>query len=139
MINIKEVIETNTMIQEMNLDVRTITLGINLLDCMSDDITKLCDNIYHKIVMTAKDLVKVGNEIEREYGIPIVNKRISVTPIGLIGASSCKTIDDFVCIAKTLDLAANKVGVNFIGGFSAIVSKGMTKCEELLIRSLPIA
>ena len=139
MININEVIETNAMIEKENLDVRTITLGISLLDCISDDLNTLCDNIYNKITTVAKDLVKCGKEIEREYAIPIVNKRISVTPISLIGASSCKTIDDYVIIAKTLDRAAKEVGVNFLGGFSALPAKGMTKSEELLIRSIPKA
>lgn len=139
MININEVIETNAMIEKENLDVRTITLGISLLDCISDDLNTLCDNIYNKITTVAKDLVKCGKEIEREYAIPIVNKRISVTPISLIGASACKTIDDYVIIAKTLDRAAKEVGVNFLGGFSALPAKGMTKSEELLIRSIPKA
>lgn len=139
MININEVIETNTMIEKENLDVRTITLGISLLDCISDNLDTLCENIYQKITTLAKDLVKVGSEIEKEYAIAIVNKRISVTPISLIGASSAKTIDDYVKIAKTLDRAAKKVGVNFLGGYSALVSKGMTKAEETLIASIPLA
>jgi len=137
MININEVIETNQMIEKENLDVRTITLGISLLDCISDDIDALCSNIYKRITTTAKDLVKVGSEIEREYAIPIVNKRISVTPIALIGASACRSTDDYLLIAKTLDRAAQKVGVNFLGGFSALPAKGMTRSEELLIRSIP--
>ena len=139
MININEVIETNQMIEKENLDVRTITLGISLLDCISDDVNALCRNIYRRITSTAKGLVKTGHEIEREYAIPIVNKRISVTPIALIGASACKTTDDFVQIAKTLDKAAKEVGVNFIGGFSALPAKGMTASEELLIKSIPEA
>ncbi len=139
MININEVIETNQMIEKENLDVRTITLGISLLDCISDNVDKLCENIYNKITSLAKDLVKVGQDIEREYAIPIVNKRISVTPISLIGASSCKSPSDYVKIAKTLDRAAKKVGVNFLGGYSALVSKGMTKSEEMLIKSIPEA
>ena len=139
MININEVIETNAMIEKENLDVRTITLGISLLDCISDDLNTLCDNIYKKITTVARDLVKTGKEIEREYAIPIVNKRISVTPIALVGASACKTIDDYVLIAKTLDRAAKEVGVNFLGGFSALPAKGMTKSEELLIRAIPQA
>ncbi len=139
MVNIHEVIETNEMIEKENLDVRTITLGISLLDCISDDLDTLCDNIYRRITTTAKDLVKTGKEIEREYAIPIVNKRISVTPIALIGASACKKAEDFVLIAKTLDKAAKKVGVNFIGGYSALPAKGMTKAEELLIESIPQA
>ena len=139
MININEVIETNAMIEKENLDVRTITLGISLLDCISDDLNTLCNNIYNKITTVAKDLVKTGKEIEREYAIPIVNKRISVTPIALIGASACKSIDDYVTIAKTLDRAAKEVGVNFLGGFSALPAKGMTKSEALLIKSIPQA
>lgn len=139
MINIFEVEETNKMIEQENLDVRTITLGISLHDCISDDLNKLCDNIYDKITEVAKDLVKTGEEISRELGVPIVNKRISVTPIGLIGAAACKNTDDFVKIAVTLDKAAKAVGVNFIGGYTALAAKGMTKAEELLIRSIPKA
>lgn len=139
MINIFEVNETNKMIEQENLDVRTITLGISLLDCIDSNLEKLNQNIYEKITNTAKDLVKVGNEIEKEYGIPVVNKRISVTPIALIGAAACKTSDDFVTIAKTLDKAAVAVGVNLLGGYSALVSKGMTTADELLIRSIPKA
>ncbi|MCR5451075.1 MAG: PFL family protein [Lachnospiraceae bacterium] len=139
MINIFEVNETNKMVEEQNLDVRTITIGISLFDCMDSDIDKLCDNIYRKITTVAADLVKVGKEIEKEYSIPIVNKRISVTPIAMIGSSACKDTGDYVRIAKTLDDAAKAVGVNFLGGYSAIVSKGMTKSDELLIRSIPEA
>lgn len=139
MINIFEVNETNAMIEKENLDVRTITLGISLIDCMTDDLEKLKSNIYKKITDTARDLVSVGKEIEKEFGIPIVNKRISVTPIGLVGAAAAKSEDDFVEIAKTLDEAAKKVGVNLIGGYSALVSKGMTKAEEMLIKSIPKA
>ena len=139
MININEVIETNNMIEKENLDVRTITLGISLLDCISDDLDVLCRRIHDKITRTARDLVKTGREIEREYAIPIVNKRISVTPIALVGAAACKTTDDYVKIAKTLDSAADEVGVNFLGGFSALPAKGMTRSEELLIRSIPEA
>ena len=97
------------------------------------------DNVYKKITTVAKDLVKTGKDIEREFGIPIVNKRISITPISLIGGNVCKTTEDFVELAKTLDKAAKKVGVNFLGGYSALVSKGMTKADELLIRSIPQA
>lgn len=139
MINSFEVIETNKMIEEQNLDVRTITMGISLIDCITDDLDKLCDNIYKKITTKAANLVSVGQDIEKEYCIPIVNKRISVTPIGLVGASAAKTTDDFVKIAKTLDKAAHEVGVNFLGGYSALVSKAMTPAEELLIRSIPDA
>ena len=139
MINMYEVSETNKMIEHENLDVRTITLGINLLDCVDTDLKKVNENIYHKITTVAKDLVKVGKEIENKYCIPIVNKRISITPISLVGAAACKTPEDYVTIAKTLDDAARAVGVNFIGGYSALVSKGMTKSDELLIRSIPKA
>ena len=139
MINIWEVNETNNMIEHENLDVRTITLGISLLDCVDDDLDTLNKNIYEKITTVAKDLVKVGKEIENKYCIPIVNKRISITPISLVGATACKTPEDYVTIAKTLDNAARAVGVNFIGGYSALVSKGMTKSDELLIRSIPQA
>lgn len=139
MINIFEVNETNKMVEQENLDVRTITMGISLLDCIDSDLNKLNDNIYNKILSKAKNLVKTGNEIEKEIGIPIVNKRISVTPIALIGGAACKSTDDFVSIAKTLDKVAKEVGVNFIGGYSALVSKGMTGAEEMLIRSIPKA
>lgn len=139
MINIFEVKETNEMIEKENLDVRTITMGISLLDCIDSDVDALCDKVYKKITDKARNLVKVGEEISHEFGIPIVNKRISVTPISLIGASACKSIDDYVKIAKTLDKAATDVGVNLLGGFSALVSKGMTPSEELLIRSIPKA
>ncbi len=137
--NIYEVIETNKMIEQENLDVRTITLGISLLDCIDSDLKKLNENIYNKITTVAANLVETGKEIEREFAIPVVNKRISVTPIALIGGAACKTSEDFVTIAKTLDEAAIKTGVNFIGGYSALVSKGMTKADELLIRSIPQA
>ncbi|MGN0354060.1 MAG: PFL family protein [Muricoprocola sp.] len=139
MINIFEVNETNKMISEENLDVRTITLGISLLDCMDADLEVLNQKIYTKITTLAENLVKTGEEIENEYGIPIVNKRISVTPIAMVGAAACKKPEDYVTIAKTLDQAAKKVGVNFIGGYSALVSKGMTKSDEYLIRSIPQA
>ena len=139
MININEVIETNKMIDKENLDVRTITLGISLLDCIDSDLTKLCDNVYKKITTMAKDLVATGEEIGKEFGVPIVNKRISVTPIALIGGSACKTPDDFVKIAQTLDRAAKTVGVNFIGGYTALVSKKMTQADKNLILSIPKA
>ncbi|MCI6020473.1 PFL family protein [[Bacteroides] pectinophilus] len=139
MINVFEVNETNKMIQQENLDVRTITMGISLLDCADSDLNKLNENIYNKITTCAKDLVKTGQEIEKEFGIPIVNKRISITPIAMVGASACHTPEDYVTIAKTLDRAAKTVGVNFLGGYSAVVSKGMTKSDELLIRSIPQA
>ena len=139
MINILEVNETNKMIEQENLDVRTITLGISLLDCIDSNLTNCCNNIYNKITTLAKDLVSTGDEIASEFGIPIVNKRISITPISLIGASCCKTPDDYVTLAHTLDRAAKAVGINFMGGYSAIVSKGMTVSDELLIRSIPRA
>lgn len=139
MINLREVVETNEMIDKENLDVRTITLGISLLDCIDSDLQRLNDRIYHKIYDAARDLVRTGEEISKEFGIPIVNKRISVTPIGLIGGAACKTKEDFVEIAKTLDRVAKDVGVNFIGGYSVLVAKGMTPAEELLIRSIPMA
>lgn len=139
MISINEVIETNKMISDMNLDVRTITMGISLLDCVGTDVDDTCTKIYNKITTYAKDLVSIGQEISRRYGIPIVNKRVSVTPIALVGGSVCKTTGDFVKIAKALDKAADTIGVNFIGGYSALVNKGMTPADELLIRSIPEA
>ena len=139
MVDISEVLETNKMIKEENLDVRTITLGINLMDCCDSDVTKLNEKIYKKITTVGKDLVRVAKEIEKEYGIPIINERVSVTPISIVGASSCKTEKDFVSIAKTLDKAAKDIGVNFIGGYSALVPKGATKADELLIKSIPKA
>ena len=139
MINLYEVQETNKMIEESNLDVRTITMGISLLDCCDTDVDKVCENIYNKITTQAKNLVSTGCEIENEFGIPIVNKRISVTPISLVGGSCCKTADDYVKIAKALDRAALEVGVNFLGGYSALVSKGMTDSDRLLIESIPKA
>lgn len=137
MLNIMEVHETNKMIEQEKLDVRTITMGISLLDCAADSVDEVCENIYNKITTYAKDLVSTGQAIERDFGIPIVNKRITVTPISLVGASSCKSSEDFVKIAHALDRAAKKVGVDLIGGYSALVSKSMTPAEEMLIRSLP--
>ena len=139
MINISEVLETNKMILEENLDVRTITMGVSLLDCAKTTVAETCRCIYEKLTSLAKDLVRTGDEIGREFGVPVINKRISVTPIAIVGASCCRRSADFVRIAKTLDKAAKKLGVNFIGGYSAIVSKGMTKADELLIRSIPDA
>lgn len=139
MININEVIETNEMIEHMNFDVRTITLGISLLDCTDSELERVCDKIYTKITEAAKDLVKTGDEIGKELGVPIVNKRISITPISLVGAAACKSAEDYVTIAKVLDRAAKQVGVNFIGGYSALVSKGMTESDRLLIESIPQA
>ena len=139
MINIFEVNETNKMIEQENLDVRTITMGISLLDCIDPDLDALNQKIYEKITTKARNLVATGDEIATEYGIPVVNKRISVTPIALVGGAACKKPADFVTIARTLDKCAKEVGVNFIGGYSALVSKGMTPAEELLIRSIPQA
>ncbi len=139
MINLYEVTETNKMITEENLDVRTITMGISLLDCIDSNLETLRDNIYRRIYEAAKDLVKTGEDISREFGIPIVNKRISVTPIALVGSAACKGEEEFAALAGTLDRVAKDVGVNFIGGYSALVSKGMTEAEELLIRSIPQA
>ena len=139
MINLYEVTETNNMISKENLDVRTITMGISLLDCIDSDLGKLKEKIYGKIYDAAKDLVKTGEEISREFGIPIVNKRISVTPIALIGGAACRSAEDFASLAGTLDQVAKDVGVNFIGGYSALVSKGITPADELLIRSIPLA
>ena len=139
MINISEVIETNKMIEQENLDVRTITMGINLLDCAATDVDVLCQNIYNKITRLAKNLVKTGEDISKEFGIPIVNKRISITPISLVGGSACKTTDDYVKIAKTLDKCAKELGVNFIGGYSALVQKGFASGDYALIESIPQA
>ena len=139
MINRVEVNETNEMIEKENLDVRTITIGISLLDCIDADLENCKKKIYSKIKQTAKDLVATGNEIEKEFGIPIVNKRISVTPIALIGGACCQKPEDFAQIAVVLDEVAKEVGVNFIGGYSALVSKGMTKADKMLIESIPMA
>ena len=139
MINIFEVNETNKMIEQENLDVRTITMGISLLSCCDRDVDRVCEKVYNRITTLAKNLVPVGQEIEKEYGIPIVNKRISVTPISLIGGAACHTPEDFVKIAKTLDAAAKEVGVNFIGGFGALVHKGFSAGDRRLIESIPRA
>ncbi len=137
MLNQFEIIETIRMIQSENLDVRTITMGISILDCAHPDPKVACDKIKQKIYAHAKDLVKTGEEISEEFGIPIVNKRISVTPISLVAASA-KTLD-YVCFAKALDEAAKDTGVNFIGGFSALVHKGNTISDDKLLRSIPEA
>ena len=139
MISSYEIRETQAMIDHENLDVRTITLGISLLDCIDSNLDRLNENIYNKITNMAKDLVATGDAIGREFGVPIVNKRISITPIGLVGGAACTCPDDYVTIAQTLDKAAKAVGVNFIGGYSALVSKAMTKSDENLIRSIPKA
>ena len=125
MINSFEILETINMIDRENLDIRTITMGISLKDCANPDVDTACRNIYKKITQKAENLVSVGCDIEKQYGIPIINKRISVTPIALIGGAACKSPMDFVRIAETLDEVANKVGVNFIGGYSALVSKDL--------------
>ena len=137
MMDIRQVTETIAMIEEQNFDVRTITMGISLLDCIDPDIEKAAEKVYNKIVTKAKDLVAVGDEIAAELGIPIVNKRVSVTPISIIGAATNAT--DYVPFAKALDRAAKEVGVNFIGGFSALVQKGYQKGDEILINSIPRA
>ena len=139
MININEVIETNRMIEKENLDVRTITVGISLLDCAADTVDEVCSNIKAKIIRVAGKLAETAENIAMEYGIPIVNKRISITPISLVGASACRTPQDYVKIAMALDEAAKAVGVNFLGGYSAVVSKGMTMSDRLLIESIPEA
>ena len=139
MINLFEVSETNKMIEQEQLDVRTITLGISLLDCADNDINRVNEKIYEKITRLGENLVSTGEKISKEYGIPIVNKRVSVTPVSLVGASSCKRPDDFVSIAKTLDRAAAAIGINFLGGYSALVNKGMTEADRLLIESIPEA
>ncbi|MCR4690973.1 MAG: PFL family protein [Lachnospiraceae bacterium] len=139
MISQYEVNETNEMVEKENLDVRTITIGISLLDCIDSDGEKCRKKCYDKICKTAEKQTEVAEYIEKEYGIPIVNKRVSVTPIALVGGASCKTEEDFAAFAKMLDEAGKTVGVNFIGGYSALVSKGMTKADELLIRSIPLA
>ncbi len=137
MINQFEVLETKKMLDEECLDIRTITMGISLLDCIDSSAEKTCDKVYDKITSTAKDLVKTGEDIEKDYGIPIINKRISVTPISLIGGAT--DAKDYVCLAKALDRAAIETGVNFIGGFSALVHKGYNKGDNILINSIPEA
>ena len=139
MINLAEVIETNKMIEQENLDVRTITMGISLLDCADSDLESCCEKIEKKIIALASTLVQTGDDISRQFAIPVVNKRVSVTPISIVGGSCCHTPEDYVRICKSLDKAAKTVGVNFLGGFSAIVSKGMTHSDELLIRAIPEA
>lgn len=135
--DIKNVTETIAMIEEQNFDIRTITMGISLLDCIDPDIDKAAEKIYAKITDKARDLVKVGNEISAELGIPIVNKRVCVTPIAIIGAATNAT--DYVPLAKAMDEAAQKVGIDFIGGFSALVQKGYAKGDKILINSIPAA
>jgi len=133
----KDILETINMIQEENLDIRTITMGISLYDCVSDDVNRACDRIYDKITKNAEHLVETGNSIEKKYGVPVINKRISVTPISLVGGNADP--DGYVKIAKALDRAASETGVNFIGGFSALVQKGVSKNANALIESIPEA
>jgi hypothetical protein len=137
MITSNEIIETINMISQQHLDIRTITMGISIRDCGDPDLKKCCDKIYDKITKKAEKLVKTGEDIEREFGIPIVNKRISVTPIAI--ACECCDTEDYAAFARTLDRAAKEVGVNFIGGFSALVQKGFTKGDMRLVRSIPEA
>ena len=137
MLNVADILETIGMIREENLDIRTITMGISLLDCVSEDPGRLCDKIYDKMMKKAERLVSVGVEIEREYGVPIVNKRVSLTPVSLVGATLSP--EDYVRLAQTLEKAAGDLGVNFIGGYSALVHKGMTPGEKNLILSIPEA
>ena len=136
-ISSKDILETLSMINEENLDIRTITMGISLYDCVSDDTQRLCGKIYDKITSRAENLVKVGEEIEKKYGIPVINKRISVTPVSLIGGAA--DADGYVKIARALDKAAQTTGTNFIGGFTALAQKGMTRGAAALIDSIPEA
>ena len=137
MLNTSDILETINMIREENLDIRTITMGISLLDCVSEDEDRLCDKIYDKITKRAEKLVKTGCDIEKEYGIPIVNKRISVTPVSLVGGAISP--EGYIKIAKTLERAAQALGINFIGGFGALVHKGMTVGAKNLISVIPEA
>ena len=137
MINTKDILETINMIKDENLDIRTITMGISLYDCAADSVDVACDRIYDKITTSAKDLVKVGCDIEKEYGIPIINKRVSVTPISMVGGRYSS--EDYVKIARTLDRAADTLGINFIGGYGALVQKGFTDNARNLIESIPVA
>ena len=137
MFNTSEILQTNDMIYRQHLDVRTITMGISLLDCAHGDIKTACSRVYDKITRCAENLVRTGDEIELEYGIPIVNKRISVTPIALIASACCAS--DYTPFAVSLDAAARETGVNFIGGFSALVHKGFTAGDRILIDSIPSA
>ena len=137
MLNTADILETINMIREENLDIRTITMGISLLDCVSEDENRLCEKIYDKITKKAENLVKTGCEIEKDYGIPIVNKRVSVTPISLVGGNISP--EGYYKVAQTLERAARTVGINFIGGFSALVQKGMTKGAENMMSIIPEA
>ena len=139
MVELREVFETYEMVSHENLDVRTITMGISLLDCIDPDLDALCRKIHDKIVRLAGNLVKVGNELGVECGVPVINKRVSVTPIAIVGGAACRSSEDFVRIAETLDRAGREIGVNFIGGYSALVQKGMTPADRMLIESIPEA
>ena len=139
MVELREVFETYEMVSHENLDVRTITMGVSLLDCIDPDLDALCRKIHDKIVRLAGNLVKVGNELGVEYGVPVINKRVSVTPIAIVGGAACRSPEDFVRIAETLDRAGREIGVNFIGGYSALVQKGMTPADRMLIESIPEA
>ena len=137
MLNINDILETINMVREENLDIRTITMGISLLDCISDDESRFCINIYDKITKSAEHLVKVAEDIEKEYGIPIIHKRVSVTPISIAGGALSSS--GFIKAAKALDKAAAAIGINFIGGFGALVQKGMTPGDSNLIDAIPEA
>ena len=137
MLNTADILETISMIREENLDIRTITMGISLLDCATDDVSRLCDKVYDKITKKAEKLVSTGEDIEKEYGIPIINKRVSVTPISLVGGELSP--EGYLKLAKTLDRAAKALGINFIGGFGALVHKGMTRKDENLLSIIPEA
>ena len=137
MLNINDILETINMIREENLDIRTITMGISLIDCAGDDIKTVCDRVYDKITKKAERLVSVGDDIEKQYGIPIVNRRVAVTPISILGGRFSS--EDYIKLAKTLDRAADALGINFIGGYGALVQKGCTVGEEQLIESIPYA
>lgn len=137
MLNINDILETINMIREENLDIRTITMGISLIDCAGDDIKTVCDRVYDKITKKAERLVSVGDDIEKQYGIPIVNRRVAVTPISILGGRFSS--EDYIKLAHTLDRAADTLGINFIGGYGALVQKGCTVGEEQLIESIPYA
>ena len=137
MFDTKDIIETISMIREECLDIRTITMGISLYDCQSEDPARLCSRIYDRIMSRAENLVKTGEDIEKKYGIPIINKRVSVTPIALMAGGL--SADDAVKVAKTLDRAAHELGINFIGGFSALVQKGFTNGSKAVIDAIPQA
>ena len=139
MLNISEVFETTNMIEHDNLDVRTVTMGISLFDCISTDVDKTCRLIEAKLLKYAGNLARTCDQMSAEFGIPIVNKRISVTPISVVGASCCKSPEDYVKICMTLDRVREKLGLSFLGGFSAIVSKGMTASDRMLIEAIPEA